>query len=67
MKFRWVRLNQDTLDVGDMVVVCARHIPGGAPRFPAQLEWSESGEPDTWQAVPFVNASLVDDEDVTPK
>jgi hypothetical protein len=65
MKFRWVRLNQDTLDVGDMVVVCARHIPGGAPRFPAQLEFSEDGR--VWQAVPFVNGSLVDDEDVTPK
>jgi hypothetical protein len=66
LRFRWVRLNQLTLDVGDMVIVCARSIEGGnAPRFPAQLEWSVDGR--VWQAVPFVNASLVDDEDVTPK
>jgi hypothetical protein len=65
LRFRWVRLNEMTLDVGDMVVVCARQINGTAPRFPAQLEWSTDGR--VWQAVPFVNGSLVDDEDVTPK
>jgi hypothetical protein len=66
MKFRIVRLNEQTLDVGSYVLVCARHVANGnVPRFPAQLEVSEDGV--IWQAVPFVNASLVDDEDETPK
>jgi hypothetical protein len=66
MKFRIVRLNQLTLDPGAYVLVGTRQMRDRSHQtFPAQLEVSSDGV--IWEAVEFVNASLVDDEDTPPK
>lgn len=61
MKFRIVRLNEETLTPGAYVLVGARQVWGAKKTtFPAQLEVSADGV--LWEAVEFVNASLVEDE-----